>query len=197
MVADGEGRPADGAGPGSPPRWRPSTASTAPATREGGATPGRRTTRPSAPPTGRQHATAHHSPADHTSAEPAGLTSEHPTGSLAAQAREHAKLAREFAAREHAEAERLRWVGRAGIVGLREPPRPRRRGAQLVDSSVSGETQPNQNGWHRACFQVNGRLGCPEQTARARECPVEPAPGMPPAPSRTSTRARPGHHRAG
>jgi hypothetical protein len=40
-----------------------------------GAAPGRRTTRPSAPPTGRQHATAHHSPADHTSAEPAGLTS--------------------------------------------------------------------------------------------------------------------------
>jgi hypothetical protein len=27
--------------------------------------------------------------------------------------------------------------------------------------------------------QVNGRLGCPGQTARSRECPVEHAPGAP------------------
>jgi hypothetical protein len=78
VVAGGEGRLAGGGGPGSPPLSHPSTASTAPSNREGGAAPGRRTTRPSAPPTGRQHATAHHSPADRTSAEPAGLTSDTP-----------------------------------------------------------------------------------------------------------------------
>ena len=78
MGAGGAGSLAGGGGPGSLPLWRPPTASTAPATRKGGAASGRGTTRPSAPPTGRQHATAHHSPADHTSAEPPGLTSDTP-----------------------------------------------------------------------------------------------------------------------
>ena len=57
--AGGAGLSAGGGGPGSPPLWRPPTASTAPSTRKGGIAPGRRTTRPPAPPTGRQH--AHHS----------------------------------------------------------------------------------------------------------------------------------------
>ena len=61
LGAGGAGLSAGGAGPGSPPLWRPSTASTAPSTRKGGIAPGRRTTRPPAPPTGRQHAMAHHS----------------------------------------------------------------------------------------------------------------------------------------
>src|SRR5215218_11290040 len=59
--AGGAGLSAGGGGPGSPPLWRPPTASTAPSTRKGGIAPGRRTTRPPAPPTGPQHAMAHHS----------------------------------------------------------------------------------------------------------------------------------------
>jgi hypothetical protein len=59
--AGGAGSLAGGGGPESPPLWRPPTASTAPSTRKGGIAPGRRTTRPPAPPTGRQHTTAHHS----------------------------------------------------------------------------------------------------------------------------------------
>ena len=61
MGAGGAGWPAGGAGPESRPLWHPSTASRGPSTREGGAAPDRRTTKPSAPPTRRQHATAHHS----------------------------------------------------------------------------------------------------------------------------------------
>jgi hypothetical protein len=63
-------------------------------------------------------------------------------GSLAAQAREHAEQAREFAAREHAEAVRLRRVGRARSVGLREAARPRGRGSWPLACQIQRALAP-------------------------------------------------------
>jgi hypothetical protein len=42
-----------------------------------------------------------------------------------------------------------------------------------------GKTNSQGSGWHRAFPQVNGRLGVSGTDRRARECPVEHAPGAP------------------